>query len=103
MPLKIAGVEWDKGNLAKCQKHGLTVRDIEYVLLHGNDFIIRDARHSEAEGRYIAIGRTETERSASVAFTLRCGHDGKLRIRPISSRYMHQREIKKYGQKISEI
>ena len=57
--MSIAGVEWDKGNGAKCQKHGLSLRDIEYILLQGIKYVLRDERNSLTEGRYIAIGRTK--------------------------------------------
>ena len=30
--MKIAGVEWDDGNIDHCQKHGVSRDDIEHVL-----------------------------------------------------------------------
>jgi uncharacterized protein len=46
-----------------------------------------------AEQRFIAIGRTSTGRHVFVAFCWRAG-----RIRPISARYMHAREIARHDQ-----
>jgi uncharacterized DUF497 family protein len=102
MTAKIAGVQWDKGNLAKCQKHGLTVDDIEDVLIRNMDIVSRDARNSKTEGRYSAIGRTRTERRAYVVFTLRVTNNGELYARPLSARFMHQKEIDKYVHKTIE-
>jgi uncharacterized protein len=50
-----------------------------------------DPEHSGAEQRHIAVGRTPDGRPAFVAF---CWRDGK--IRPISARYMHAREVRRY-------
>ena len=34
MDLRVAGLEWDKGNRDKCQKHGVPLASVE-SLLHG--------------------------------------------------------------------
>ena len=26
-----SGIQWDRGNRAKCQKHGVTIAEIEYI------------------------------------------------------------------------
>ena len=51
--------------------------------------------HSHAEERFRAIGRTVRGRHVFVVFTLRL-RDGDVFIRPISARYMHQKEIEHY-------
>jgi uncharacterized DUF497 family protein len=45
------------------------------------------------EQRFIAIGRTPSGRHAFIAF---CWRDG--RVRPISARHMHAREVARYEQ-----
>jgi uncharacterized DUF497 family protein len=96
MAIKTDGFDWDQGNENKCQKHGLTKTEIEN-LFENQVWIAPDLKHSDNEQRYLAIGRSITEKPIFVAFTLRTdGH--KTLIRPISARYMHQKEIKKYEQ-----
>ena len=102
MDLKVSGFDWDQGNRDKCQKHGLAIADIEHALVHAQTLIVRDIRNSRVEDRYIAIGRTGGGRLAFVAFTLR-EIDGGLRIRPISARYKHKKEIGKYEKEIAKI
>jgi len=62
--MEIAGFEWDAGSWPKCGKHGVS-RAI-------------DKTH---QGRYVFL-----------VFMLR-KIDGLSTIRPISARYMHQKEI----------
>lgn len=88
------GFDWDSGNRAKCQKHGVTVEDIEAVFA-GEVRVAPDVRHSSSETRFIAIGRGDGLRLMFVAFTLRRCSSGVL-IRPISARYMHRKEIAQY-------
>jgi uncharacterized DUF497 family protein len=98
MPLMTTGadgLEWDAGNSAKCQKHGLSIADIEYVVRHAATLIFADTKNSEQESRLIAIGKTEAGRFAFVAFTPR-RQEALILLRPISARYMHRKEIKKY-------
>lgn len=47
------------------------------------------------EERFNAIGRNALGRYLFIAFTFRMKDDGTL-IRPISARYMHQKEIDHY-------
>ena len=82
--------DWDDGNRAKAQRHGVTLAEIEHAMRSGPR-VAPDADHSLTEQRFIAIGRTVTGRRVFVAFCWRAG-----RIRPISARYMHAREIARY-------
>lgn len=82
--------DWDDGNRAKVQTHGLTVPEIE-AFFRRMPRVAPDPAHSGAEARFIAVGRTETGRPAFVAFCWR-----GARIRPISARYMHDREVRRY-------
>lgn len=78
--------DWDSGNTAKCEKHGLTRAAIEYALSH-NARVAADPDHSVTEQRFIALSRTAEGRPVFVVF---CWRGDKLR--PISARYMHARE-----------
>ena len=94
MPVQANGFDWDKGNRAKCEKHGLSISTIES--LFGRPLaILPDAAHSQRERRFRAIGRTDKGRSVFIVFTLRRQGD-ELLIRPISARYMHKKEIDVY-------
>ena len=84
--------DWDDGNREKCRKHGLTLAEIEHALTHGAR-VAPDPVHSRAEQRFIAVGRTPTGRPVFVAFCWR-----GARLRPISARYMHAREVVRYDQ-----
>ena len=92
--MRLVGIEWDDGNLKKCQKHGVPVSEIEQLLLHSPK-IAPDTRHSVHEQRYITVGRNHAGRPMFIAFTLRPHAEG-LVIRPISARYMHKKEVKSY-------
>jgi uncharacterized protein len=74
--------------------------EIEYVLCHASTVMIPDSKNSRVEDRFVAIGRSSTGRHAFVIFTPRLVGDEVL-LRPISARYMHLKEIKKYEQEIS--
>jgi uncharacterized DUF497 family protein len=88
------GFDWDSGNRAKCQKHGVTIAEIEAFLL-GNPRIARDFKHSTHEERWLAVGRNREGRAMFVVFTFR-NRDGLLLIQPLSARYMHRQEIDNY-------
>jgi len=87
--MKIAGFDWDAGNWPKCGKHGVSRADIEQVLA-GNPLVMADPFPNEP--RWRAIGKTHQGRHVFLVFMLR-ETDGLTRIRPISARYMHQKEI----------
>jgi uncharacterized protein len=91
MILQANGFDWDKGNLAKCEKHGLSADIIEGLFARPLA-ILPDSTHSQRENRLRAIGRTEKGRGVFIIFTLRQKGE-ELLIRPISARYMHKREI----------
>ena len=90
----VSGFEWDSGNCTKCQKHGVTIAEIE-GLFRSPVMILPDHHHSTAEARLRAIGKTEAGRYVFLVFTVR-ERDGGIYIRPISARYMHQKEIDSY-------
>ena len=88
------GFDWDRGNRAKCEKHGLSIAAIEDLFARPLA-ILPDAAHAQREKRLCAIGRTEKGRGVFIIFTLRRKGDDLL-IRPISARYMHKKEIEAY-------
>ena len=86
--------EWDTGNAKKCEKHGVSIAEIES--LFGNmPIVYPNVNHAGAEVRYSAIGRNAADRGVFVVYTLR-QRDGMHVIRPISARYMHKKEINYY-------
>jgi uncharacterized protein len=95
-----SGFEWDAGNRLKCLKHGVSIREIEYVLTHAETLITSDPENSQREERFLAVGRNPNGRYTFVVFTPRRS-GAELRLRPISARYMHEREIGKYEQEIA--
>ncbi len=92
--------DWDEGNRDKCQKHGVSIDEIEHVLMHAETMITPDPKNPGGESRFLAIGQTQDGRHTFVVFTPRPRATG-TRLRPISARYMHQREIKQYEQEIA--
>lgn len=90
----IAGFDWDQGNWPKCGKHGLNKAEIESVFKN-RPAVYPDPAHSLQEERLLAIGSGKGKRWVLVAFTLR-GREGDLFIRPLSARYMHEKEVKHY-------
>jgi uncharacterized protein len=90
----LAGLDWDEGNREKCQKHGVTVDEIESAL-SGPMRVFPDPAHSAVETRYLGIGTTAAGRHVLIAFTYRAVGELRL-IRPISARFMHAKEIQHY-------
>jgi uncharacterized DUF497 family protein len=86
------------GNRTKCQKHGLAIADVEYVLARSESVILPAPGFEET--RFVAVGPTPAGRLAFVVFTARERGGTKL-LRPISARYMHRREVEKYGQALA--
>jgi uncharacterized protein len=95
----VSEFDWDDGNKDKCQKHGVSLAEIEAVF-QGRLHVFPDAAHSKAEIRYLGIGQTATCRYVFIAFTVR-DHEAKRLIRPISARYMHAKEVKHYETQIA--
>ncbi len=95
MGCTVQGFEWDAGNREKCQKHGVSLREIELVF-QNTPGVYPDPTHSREETRFRAIGKAHS-RYVFVVFTLR-QRAGMTLIRPISARYMHEQEIRHYEQ-----
>jgi predicted DNA binding CopG/RHH family protein len=87
--MEFAGFDWDAGNRKKCQKHGVSIAEIESLFVR----IVRiapDLQHSMTEERFKAIVKTDAGRNVLVAFTLRRRGESTL-LRPVSARFMHQK------------
>ena len=79
----IAGFDWDRGNCAKCRKHGVSIGEIEE--LFARDHTIRvDVEHSRVEERFKAIGQTDAAASPSS-----CSRFASAMARPTSGRSAH--------------
>ena len=91
----IRGFDWDDGNRDKCQKHGMSIEEIEAVFTRPV-VILPDRESASGERRLKAIGRTPAGRHAFIIFTWRAEHAGSALLRPISARYMHKSEVEAY-------
>ena len=92
----IDGFDWDQGNSAKCRSHGMSLAEVESLFAH-EPLVGPDPFDPAIERRWRAIGRTDSGRPAFVVFTVRQIAEAHL-IRPISARYMHAKEVKRYEQ-----
>jgi uncharacterized DUF497 family protein len=82
------GFDWDVGNRETCQKHDVSIAEIEEVL-RSIRFVIDDP--SPTEKRYRTVGKTSAGRHVFAVFTLR-----GTKLRPVSVRYMHEKEVRAY-------
>jgi uncharacterized DUF497 family protein len=92
----LEGFEWDDGNARKsADKHGVTQAETEQVFFNAPLLLLDDKRHSTAEVRYHAYGKSNDGRLLQVSFTLRA--EGRL-VRVISARDMSRKERAVYDQ-----
>ena len=92
---KITAFDWDDGNARKNDKHGVAMAEAEQVFFNQPLLVIDDIKHSQGEGRFHALGKTNEDRLLHITFTLR--HAGES-IRVISARDMHRKERNIYEQ-----
>jgi uncharacterized DUF497 family protein len=92
MGTKISGFDWDDGNWPKCAKHGVTKDEIENFF-ECSPAVMADPNPNEPRMR--AIGKNKYGRYLFLVFMFRI-LDGSVLIRPISARYMHQKEVEHY-------
>ena len=97
---QITGFDWDDANRGKCEKHGVSIEEIE-AFFAGDVRIAPDLKHSAREDRFIAVGRNSMGRPMFAAFTFR-EYSGRKLIRPVSARYMHKKEIAAYEKESSK-
>lgn len=87
---RVEGFDWDDGNSRKsADKHGVSQAEAEQAFFNEPLLVLRDDRHSDAEPRFHALGKTDDGRRLHITFTLRAG--GRL-LRVTSARDMHRRE-----------
>jgi uncharacterized DUF497 family protein len=85
---RIIGFDWDKGNVRKNEKHGVSMAESEQVFFNAPLLVVEDSKHSKQEQRLHALGKTDDSRLLHITFTIR--HGEKIRI--ISARDMHRKE-----------
>src|SRR5258707_14194797 len=89
---QIPGFEWDDGNRRKsADKHGVSQAEAESIFFNDPLIVVEDARHSDGEQRFNALGKTALNRLLHITFTLR--QNGTL-IHANSARDMHRKERK---------
>lgn len=89
--------EWDKANLSKSYfEHGVLPKETEEFFLDNESIVLSGIEHSKKEERFIIFGKTVHKHNLFVVFTFR-----QDRIRVISARKMHKKEVLKY-EKIKE-
>ncbi|MFO7726999.1 MAG: BrnT family toxin [Desulfonatronovibrio sp.] len=87
---KVVGFDWDEGNARKsAHKHGVSQAMAEQIFFNKPLLLLPDAKHSQQEKHYHALGRTDDGRLLHIPFTLRAQ---ETLIRVISARDMHQKE-----------
>ena len=99
--MEFDGFDWDSGNREKCQKHGMSIAAIE-IGIPRPVVVLPDKENPLSEQRYRAIGTTVEGRKAFVVFTLR-NRGSAMRLRPISARYMHRKEVQAYEKAYPDI
>lgn len=87
--LKVDGFDWDVGNSSKNESHQVSLVESEQIFFNEPLLMLLDAKHSQNEARYHALGKTNDGRALHITFTLR--KDG-TKIRVISARDMHKKE-----------
>ena len=85
------GFEWDDGNKHKNAKHGVYPWECEQVFFNQPLIVLEDPKHSLAENRKVALGKTGSNRLLIVVYTIR-----KNLIRVISARAMNKAEREFY-------
>lgn len=89
----ITGFDWDEGKARKNEKHAVSLAESEQVFFKQPLLMLPDAKHSSAEPRFHALGKTSAGRRLQITFTLR--HAG-VSIRIISARDMNRKERRIY-------
>jgi len=89
---KTISFEWDEGNLDKSyEKHGITPKEAEEIFVSEELYVLPDIKHSQKEKRFIALGKTQEGKHLFIVFLIK-----KEKIRIISARRMHKKELQKY-------
>jgi len=95
-PTRCEGFQWDAGNARKnVARHGVSQAEAEQIFFNEPLLLLADARHSQTELHFHALGLTDDGWRLHVTFTVR--EQGRL-IRVISARDMSRTERTHYGQ-----
>lgn len=86
--------DWDGGNVDHARKHGVSQEEIEYALRH-DPYVSPDPYPASIEERWRAIGKNKQGRHLFIVFMFRM-IEGVVHMRPISARYMHEKEIESF-------
>ncbi|MBI3179564.1 MAG: BrnT family toxin [Deltaproteobacteria bacterium] len=87
--------EWDAGNDVKSYStHGVSRQEAESVFQDPRRLDFADPLHSQSEGRFVTLARSNHPRLLFVAWTLR-----KTKVRIISARPASRKERKVYEEK----
>jgi uncharacterized protein len=92
---KVIGFDWDGGNARENDQHCVSMAESEQVFFNAPLLVLPDSRHSAAEPRLHALGKTNDGRRLHTTFTLISA--GEL-VRVISARDMHRKERLIYEQ-----
>ncbi|MBA3066636.1 BrnT family toxin [bacterium] len=86
--------EWDKYNTEKIEtKHKINPAECEEVFFNMLLMLMPDIKHSRAEARYQALGKTNTKRLLFIVFTVR-----NRKIRVITARGASRKERRMYNE-----
>ena len=91
----VIGFDWDEGNARKSERHGVSMAEAEQLFFNFPLLLLADAKHSQDESRFHALGKSDEGRRIHITFTLR---DANRLIRVISARAMHRKERTIYEQ-----
>lgn len=84
--------DWNEANREKnWRKHGVSIEEAQEAFLDSHGILFDDVRHSFAEDRYIAIGKTYQGRCMFIVFTVR-----SHLVRIISARPCKRKEVELY-------
>lgn len=93
---RIAGFDWDAGNERKsADKHNVSRPEAESIFFNDPLIVVEDTKHSAAEQRLNALGKTAQNRLLHITFTFR---NDRTLIRIISARDMTKKERSDYEQ-----
>jgi len=93
--IKIVEFDWDRGNRDKnYQKHKVSFKEAEDVFFNRPLKVFKDKKHSQVEERFIALGKSDSERKLFITFTIR-----RNKLRVISARDQSRKERKIYEKK----
>ncbi|SEM17479.1 BrnT family toxin [Halomonas daqiaonensis] len=69
---RVTGFDWDECNSRKSkEKYDVSQPEAESIFFNEPLLILEDARHSQAEARFHALGETDDARQLYITFTLR--------------------------------